>query len=95
MAQGRGVKPTQVRQWIDGAVYTPEQAKELGIIDSVQHRQDFEAELREKFGEDVKFDTKYGKKKQWKASISRRPSGCSSSGRKCSKAARKRRPART
>jgi protease-4 len=64
VAQGRGVKPVQVRQWIDGAVYTPEQAKELGIIDSIQHRQDFEAELRGKFGAEVKFDAKYGKKKQ-------------------------------
>ncbi len=64
VAQGRGVKPNRVRQWIDGAVYTPEQAVKEGIIDSIQHRQDFEAELRKKFGEDVKFDTKYGKKKQ-------------------------------
>jgi protease-4 len=64
VAQGRGVKPERVRQWIDGAVYTPEQAVQQGIIDRVQHRQDFEAELRKKFGEDVKVDRKYGKKKQ-------------------------------
>jgi protease-4 len=64
VAQGRGVKPTQVRQWIDGAVYTPEQAKDLGILDGVQHRQDFEAELRAKYGADVKFDHKYGRKKE-------------------------------
>ena len=43
-------------------MYTPEQAREQGIIDQVQHRQDFEADLRKKFGEDVKFDRKYGKK---------------------------------
>ena len=63
VAQGRGVKPERVRQWIDGAVYTPQQAKQQGIIDSVQHRQDFKAELRKKFGEDIKFDQKYGTKK--------------------------------
>jgi protease IV len=62
VAQGRGVKPERVRQWIDGAVYTPQQAVQAGIIDSVQHRQDFEAELQKKFGEDVNLDTKYGKK---------------------------------
>ncbi len=62
VAKGRGVKPMRVRQWIDLALYTPEQAREQGIIDAVQHRQDFEAELRHKFGEDVKFDHKYGKK---------------------------------
>ena len=63
VAQGRGVKPERVRQWIDGALYTPEQAKLEGIIDSIQHRQDFETELRKKFGDDVKFDKKYGKRK--------------------------------
>ena len=64
VAEGRGVKPERVRQWIDGAMYTPEQAVKEGIIDSVQHRQDFEAELRKKFGDDVTFDRKYGKKQQ-------------------------------
>jgi protease-4 len=64
VAQGRGVKPERVRQWIDGALYTPEQAVQQGIIDRVQHRQDFEAELRKKFGEAVKFDRRYGKKQQ-------------------------------
>jgi len=62
VAQGRGVKPERVREWIDGAIYTPQQAVQQGIIDGVQHRQDFEAELRKKFGENVKFDRKYGKK---------------------------------
>ena len=45
-------------------MYTPEQAVQQGIIDRAEHRQDFEAELRKKFGEDVKFDSKYGKKHQ-------------------------------
>jgi protease-4 len=62
VAKGRGVKPERVRQWVDGALYTPEQARQLGIIDSVQHRQDFEAELRKEFGDDVQFDKKIGKK---------------------------------
>ena len=62
VAKGRGVNPMRVRQWIDLALYTPEQAKEQGIIDAIQHRQDFEAELRKKFGEDVKFDRKYAMK---------------------------------
>ena len=34
VAQGRGVKPERVRQWIDGAVYTPEQA-----VEARDHRQ--------------------------------------------------------
>jgi protease IV len=64
VAQGRGVKPERVREWIDGAVYTPEQAVQQGIIDAVEHRQDFEADLRKHYGQDVKFDLKYGKKRQ-------------------------------
>jgi protease-4 len=64
VARGRGVQPERVRQWIDGALYTPEQAVQAGIIDSVQHRQDFEGELKKKFGADVKFERKYGKKRQ-------------------------------
>lgn len=62
-AQGRGVTPERVRQWIDGAVYSPEQARQEGMIDAVEHRQEFEANLRKQFGEDTKFDREYGKKK--------------------------------
>jgi protease-4 len=62
VAKGRGVKPERVRQWVDGGLYSPEQARQLGIIDSVQHRQDFEAELRKEFGDDVQFDHKFKKK---------------------------------
>ncbi len=64
VAQGRGVPPERVRQWIDGALYTPEQARQQGIIDAVEHRQAFESELRKKFGAELKFDRKYGRKKQ-------------------------------
>jgi protease IV len=64
VAEGRGVKPERVREWIDGAVYTPEQAVKAGLIDAIEHRQDFEAELRKHYGQDVKFDLKYGKKRQ-------------------------------
>jgi len=63
VAKGRGVKPERVRQWIDGALYSPEQARLLGIIDSVEHRQDLEAELRKNFGDDVQFDRRMGGKK--------------------------------
>ena len=51
--------------------------------------------LRKKFGDNVKFDMKYGKKQRGGTSIFRRPSDCSSSGRKCSRAERRRRGART
>jgi protease-4 len=63
VAKGRKQPAEKVRQWIDGGLYTAQKAQEAGIIDKVQHRQDFEAELKAKFG-DVKFDRDYGKSKR-------------------------------
>ena len=95
VAEGRGVKPERVRQWIDGALYTSEQAVEQKIIDRAEYREDLESELRTKFGEDVKFDRKYGRKKGRRISIYPRPWRCSSSGRSSWRAGRKSRRART
>ncbi len=63
IATGRDVSTKQVRAWIDQGVYSAEKAKELGIIDAVEHRQDFVDQLQRKYGKDVRFDKKYGKKK--------------------------------
>ena len=94
VAKGRGVKPERVRQWVDGVLYTPEQARQLGIIDSVQHRQDFEAELRKEFGEDVKFDRKISKKCGETADLSS-PVGLFKLWLRRSRGASRRPPART
>jgi protease-4 len=64
IAEGRGVEPKQVRQWIDGALYTAEKAKEKGIVDKVQYRQDFVAGLKKQYGEEADFNKKFGKKKR-------------------------------
>ena len=64
IAKGRGVPPAKVREWIDHGIYSAESAKKLGIIDAIQHRQDFEADLRKLCGDDVQFDKKYGRKKK-------------------------------
>lgn len=63
IATGRNVDSKTVKGWIDSGLYTAEKAKEAGIIDAVQHRQDFVAGLKKEYGDDVKFDKKYGKKK--------------------------------
>lgn len=63
IAKGRKVNVNQVRKWIDRGVYTAEEAEKAGIIDKVQFRQDFVAELKQEFGDDVLFEKKYGKKK--------------------------------
>jgi protease-4 len=63
IAEGRGVSAEQARGWIDTGLYTADQAQQAGIIDAVQFRQDFTAELKTKYGDDVQFEKKYGKKK--------------------------------
>ena len=63
-ALGRNVDAAQARKWIDGGPYTAEKAEKAGLIDEVEHRQDFEAMLKSKYGQDVVFDKKYGQKQQ-------------------------------
>jgi protease-4 len=62
IAEGRKVSTDKAKGWVDGGPYSANKAKEHGMIDAVEHRQELEALLREKFGEHVKIDTKYGKK---------------------------------
>lgn len=63
IAKGRGVSTETVRNWIDTGVFTSETAIEEGVIDVVEHHHDFEQRLRDAYGEDVKFDRSYGRKK--------------------------------
>ena len=64
IAKGRNVDAAKVKDWIDNGPYTAEKAKELGIVDAVEHRQDFEKFVKEKVGGNVTFEKKYGQKKQ-------------------------------
>ncbi len=63
IAEGRETSEEQVQQWMDKGLFSPDAAQELGIIDAVEDRDEFIAELKSRFGEDLKFDKKYGKKK--------------------------------
>jgi protease-4 len=63
IAKGRNVDPAMVREWIDNGPYAAEKAKSAGLIDAVEHRQDFESMLKSKYGKDVIFNSKYGKKR--------------------------------
>lgn len=60
IAKSRGVTAEKVRQWIDNGPYTATKAHEAGLIDSVQHRQEFEAGIKQRFDGQVTFDAKYG-----------------------------------
>ncbi|MBZ0170760.1 MAG: S49 family peptidase, partial [Phycisphaerales bacterium] len=46
IAQGRGSTPDKVKALIDGGPYTAEDALKAGVIDAVEHRQDFIARLK-------------------------------------------------
>ncbi len=70
IADGRGMKPEKVRALIDNGPYQANAAKQAGLIDAVEHRQDFEAMLKAKYGKDIVFDKKYGKKQQPKIDFS-------------------------
>jgi protease-4 len=63
IAEGRGVGQDKAKQWIDGGPYTAEKALAAGLIDAVEHRQAVLQRIKEKYGQDTKFDTQYGKKK--------------------------------
>ena len=62
IAQGRKVDHDQARRWINEGPYTAEKGKAAGLIDAVEQRQEFEAMLKSKYGEDTVFDKKYGQK---------------------------------
>ena len=64
IAEGRKVSPEKAREWIDAGLFTAAKAKDAGIIDKVQFRQDLVDDLKTKYGKEVKFDRKYAKKKR-------------------------------
>jgi protease-4 len=70
IAASRKVSPELVKAWIDSGPHSAEKAKELGMVDAVEHRQDLEASLKQKYGADVVFDRKYGKKAEPKLDAS-------------------------
>ncbi len=62
VAASRKVSPELVKAWIDSGPHSAEKAKELGMVDSVEHRQDLEKRLKHQYGAEVVFDRKYGSK---------------------------------
>jgi len=60
IARSRGFSPDQVRKLIDRGLYSAEDALAAKLIDSVKYRQDFAADLKERYGEDVQIVHDYG-----------------------------------
>lgn len=64
IASGRKVDVAKAKVWVNNGPYTAEKAKAAGLIDAVEHRQEFEQMLKSKFGNEIVFERKYGEKKQ-------------------------------
>lgn len=62
IAEGRGVSPEVVRGWIDHGLYGAKSALEAHVIDAVAHRQELNTYLKDKYGESIKVDYRYGRK---------------------------------
>ena len=60
IADGRSMTEEKVRGLIDNGPYTAADALKAGLIDSVQHRQDFVGGLKKKYGDDVHIVVDYG-----------------------------------
>lgn len=63
IAAGRNVDAAKARAWVDNGPYVAEKAKAAGLVDAVEHRQEFTDTLKAKYGDNVVFDRKYGQKK--------------------------------
>jgi len=64
IAAGRGVDADKVKGWIDQGLFSAEAAKEAGLIDAVEHRSAFVANLEQEFGKETRLDRSIGKKKE-------------------------------
>jgi len=64
IAEGRKADSGKVQAWLDSGLFTAEQAKASGLIDAVEQRQDFEATLKERYGQDIVLEKRYGRKKE-------------------------------
>ena len=70
IAAGRGVSSETAKAWIDEGVFTAENAAAKGIIDVVEHHHAFEARLKTAYGDQIRFDRKYGRRKSSKIDLS-------------------------
>ncbi len=60
IASGRNMKKDHVRELIDNGPYSAEEALKAGMIDKIQHRQDFIADLKTRYGAGVDVAMDYG-----------------------------------
>ena len=69
IARSRGKTPEQVRAWIDHGPYMAEQAKEMGLVDVVQTREEFVATVENDLGGQARVDNRYGQEEKAKVNL--------------------------
>jgi len=62
VAESRQIDPAALRSLIDRGMMSPREAVEAKLVDELMFRQDFNAALKRKYGNDVKLTRKYGQK---------------------------------
>jgi len=63
IAEGRDMKPDKVRALIDDGPYTAERAKDVGLVDAVEHHDEFVDHLKRRYGQDTRIARNYGDSK--------------------------------
>jgi protease-4 len=69
IARSRGKTAEQVRAWIDQGPYVAEQAKEKGLIDAIQTREEFLAQVKSELGGQAEVDNRYGQGEKTKINL--------------------------
>jgi protease-4 len=64
IAKGRKIDVEKAKKWVDEGPYTASKAKDAGLVDAVESRQDLDKMLKDKYGADIRFERSYGKKEQ-------------------------------
>ncbi|NWK56394.1 signal peptide peptidase SppA [Verrucomicrobiaceae bacterium N1E253] len=59
LSQGRKIKAKELQQLIDQGLISPQQAKEVGLVDALKYRTDFVSGIRAHYGEGTSFDRTY------------------------------------
>jgi protease-4 len=69
IARSRGKTAEQVRVWIDQGPYAAEQAKDQGLIDAVQTREEFLALVKSDVGGSMEVNNRYGREERAKVNL--------------------------
>lgn len=62
IAEDRKVDPKTVESWVDRGIYSAEAAREAGLIDAVEGREELLAFLKKTHGATIRLEKSYGKK---------------------------------